>query len=323
MPLLTIVQAVNLALHEEMQRDDKVIVLGEDVGVNGGVFRATEGLIDKFPNRVFDTPLAETAIAGVSIGLAVNGFKPVAEIQFEGFSYSTLDQMINHAARIRNRSRGRYTCPMVLRFPYSGGIHAPEHHSDSPEAYYVHTPGLKVVIPSTPYDTKGLLKSAIRDPDPVVFMEPKKIYRSVKEEVPEDDYTIPIGEAKIRKEGNDVTIITYGAMTIPVLQAAKELEGKVSCEVIDLRTLSPIDEDTIIKSVRRTGRVVIVHEAPKTGGVGAEISAVINEKAIMYLEAPISRVTGYDIIMPLYKLENYYLPDAERIKNNIEKVAGF
>jgi len=323
MPLLTIVQAVNLALHEEMQRDDKVIVLGEDVGVNGGVFRATEGLIDKFPNRVFDTPLAETAIAGVSIGLAVNGFKPVAEIQFEGFSYSTLDQMINHAARIRNRSRGRYTCPMVLRFPYSGGIHAPEHHSDSPEAYYVHTPGLKVVIPSTPYDTKGLLKSAIRDPDPVVFMEPKKIYRAVKEEVPEDDYTIPIGEAKIRKEGNDVTIITYGAMTIPVLQAAKELEGKVSCEVIDLRTLSPIDEDTIIKSVRRTGRVVIVHEAPKTAGVGAEISAVINEKAIMYLEAPISRVTGYDIIMPLYKLENYYLPDAERIKNNIEKVAGF
>jgi len=323
MPLLTIVQAVNLALHEEMQRDDKVLVLGEDVGINGGVFRATEGLLEKFHDRVFDTPLAETAIAGVSIGLAVNGFRPVAEIQFEGFSYSTLDQMINHAARIRTRSRGRYTCPMVLRFPYSGGIHAPEHHSDSPEAHYVHTPGLKVVIPSTPYDTKGLLKSAIRDPDPVVFMEPKKIYRAVKEEVPEDDYTVPIGEAKIRKEGNDVTIITYGAMTIPALQAAQQLEGKVSCEVIDLRTLSPMDEDTIIKSVRKTGRAVIVHEAPKTGGVGAEISAIINEKAIMYLEAPISRVAGYDIIMPLYKTENYYLPDAERIKNNIEKVAGF
>ena len=323
MPLLTIVQAVNLALHEEMQRDDKVLVLGEDVGINGGVFRATEGLLEKFHDRVFDTPLAETAIAGVSIGLAVNGFRPVAEIQFEGFSYSTLDQMINHAARIRTRSRGRYTCPMVLRFPYSGGIHAPEHHSDSPEAHYVHTPGLKVVIPSTPYDTKGLLKSAIRDPDPVVFMEPKKIYRAVKEEVPEDDYTVPIGEAKIRKEGNDVTIITYGAMTIPTLQAAQQLEGKVSCEVIDLRTLSPMDEDMIIKSVRKTGRAIIVHEAPKTGGVGAEISAIINEKAIMYLEAPIARVTGYDIIMPLYKLENYYLPDAERIKNNIEKVAGF
>jgi pyruvate dehydrogenase E1 component beta subunit len=323
MVLLTIVQAVNLALQEEMQRDDKVIILGEDVGVNGGVFRATEGLLEKFPNRVFDTPLAETAIAGVSIGLAVNGFRPVAEIQFEGFSYSTLDQMINHAARIRTRSRGRYTCPMVLRFPYSGGIHAPEHHSDSPEAYYAHTPGLKVVIPSTPYDTKGLLKSAIRDPDPVVFMEPKKIYRAVKEEVPEDDYTVPIGEAKIRKEGDDVTIITYGAMTIPVLQAAQQLEGKVSCEVIDLRTLSPLDEDTIIKSVRKTGRAVIVHEAPKTGGMGAEISAIINEKAIMYLEAPVVRVTGYDVIMPLYKLENYYLPDAQRIKNNIEKVAGF
>lgn len=321
--LLNIVQAINLALRQEMERDPKVLVLGEDVGVNGGVFRVTEGLLQKFPERVIDTPLAELALAGCSIGLAVYGFKPVAEIQFDGFSYSTLDQMINHAGRIRSRSRGRFHAPMVLRVPYSGGIHAPEHHSESPEAYFVHTPGIKVVVPSTPYEAKGLLVSSIRDPDPVVFLEPKKIYRAMKEDVPEGDYTIPLGKARIAKEGSDVTIFAYGSMLHVALQAVESVKDKYSVEVVDLRTLSPLDIETVLESVKKTGRCVIVHEAPMSCGVGAELAALLSDRDILYMRAPIVRITGFDTPMPLYKLENYYLPNAERVVSGIEKVMQF
>jgi pyruvate dehydrogenase E1 component beta subunit len=321
---LNIVGAVRLALKQEMERDPDVIILGEDVGRDGGVFRATDGLIKEFgENRVIDTPLSESGIVGVALGLALYGLKPVAEIQFEGFLYPALDQVISHVARIRSRSRGRFHAPLVIRFPYGGGIRAPEHHSDSPETLLVHTPGIKVVTPSTPYDTKGLLTSAIRDPDPVLFMEPKKIYRAIVEDVPENDYTIPLGQAKIVKEGSDVTLISWGAMLHPSLQASETLKEKISIEVIDLRTLSPIDTSTIVKSVQKTGRAVIVHEAPRTAGLAGEITAIINEKAFLSLEAPIERVTGFDVPVPLYKLENYYLPNAQRIAKTIEKVANF
>ncbi len=324
MAIMNIVQAVNSALLSEMERDERVIVLGEDVGRDGGVFRATEGLWQKFPDRVFDTPLAESGIVGTSIGLAMYGMRPVAEIQFEGFSYSTLDQIISHAGRIRTRSRGRYTCPIVVRFPYGGGIHAPEHHSESPETYYAHTPGIKVVVPSTPYDTKGLLTSSIRDPDPVVFFEPKRIYRAIKEDVPGEDYTVPIGKARIIRSGNDVSVFCWGAMVPVCMQAADQTIGLgVNCEIIDLRSLSPMDTDAIIKSVEKTGRAVIVHEAPKSCGVGAEIAALISDRNLLYLEAPVARVTGYDVTMPLAKLENYYLPNAERVLQGIEKVMSF
>ncbi|MBI2971834.1 MAG: alpha-ketoacid dehydrogenase subunit beta [Candidatus Aenigmarchaeota archaeon] len=322
--IMTVVQALNNALQQEMQSDERVLILGEDVGRNGGVFRVTDGLWQKFgEKRVIDTPLAEGAIAGVSIGLAASGFRPVAELQFDGFSYPALDQLVNHAARIRTRSRGRFTCPLVVRFPYSGGIHAPEHHSDSPEAYFVHTPGLKVVIPATPYDAKGLLVSAIRDPDPVVFMEPKRIYRSVKEDVPEDSYTSPLGEARVVKEGSDITLIAYGSMLHAALQAADAVRGRYAAEVIDLRTLSPLDTETVVRSAKKTGRVVVVHEAPRTCGFGAELAAVIEEKALLSLEAPIARVTGYDTVMPLYRLEQFYLPDAQRINRAIETTMSF
>ncbi len=317
-------QAINSALSLEMEKDTTVMILGQDVGKDGGVFRVTEGLLDKFgEDRVVDTPLAEAAIIGASIGLAVNGFKPVAEAQFDGFSIPMLDQIINHASRLRNRSRGRFHVPLVLRFPCSGGIRALEHHSESPETYYVHTPGLKVVMPSTPYDAKGLLISAIRDPDPVIFMEPKKLYRSIKEDVPEEEYTIPIGKAKILQEGNDISIISYGTMMRVVKQAVEKLAGKYSVEMIDVRTLSPLDTDTIINSAKKTGRVIIVHEAPKTLGVGAEISALINEKALLNLKAPVIRVTGYDVTMPLPKLENYYIPDINRVIKTVEQVMNF
>lgn len=323
MPLMNIVQAINLALRQEMERDPTVLVLGEDVGGDGGVFRVTEGLLQKFQQRVIDTPLAETAIIGCSIGLAVYGFKPVAEIQFDGFTYSTLDQLINHAGRIRTRSRGRFHCPLVMRAPYSGGIHAPEHHSESPEAYYVHTPGIKVVIPSTPYEAKGLLISAIRDPDPVIFLEPKKIYRAIKEEVPEDDYTIPLGKARVAREGSDATVFAYGAMLHVALQAAEKAKDRYSVEVVDLRTLSPLDIETVLESVKKTGRAVIVHEAPMSCGFGAEIAALLSDRDIMYLKSPTVRITGFDAPMPLYKLENYYLPNAERVVSGIEKVMQF
>ena len=322
MPAMTMVEALNLALKQEMSRDKYVIVLGEDVGIDGGVFRVTEGLYKKFgPNRVLDTPLAESGIVGTSIGLALGGLKPVAEIQFSGFIYPALDQLISHASRIRNRSRGLFNVPMVVRAPYGGGIKALEHHSESMEALFIHTPGLKVVMPSTPYDAKGLLVSAIRDPDPVIFFESEKLYRSIKQEVPTKEFTIPLGKAAIRKEGSDVTIITWGAMTVPSLSAAAK--SNYSIEVIDLRTLSPFDIETVINSVKKTGRAIVVHEAPRTAGLGAEIVAQINEKALLDLQAPVERVTGYDTIFPLAKLENYYLPDVKKVTEAIERVMKF
>ena len=322
MPAMTMVEALNLALKQEMSRDKSVIILGEDVGVDGGVFRVTDGLYKKFgANRVIDTPLAESGIVGTSIGLALGGLKPVAEIQFSGFIYPALDQLISHASRIRNRSRGLYNAHMVVRAPYGGGIKALEHHSESMEALFIHTPGLKVVMPSTPYDAKGLLVSAIRDEDPVIFFESEKLYRSIKQEVPTKEFSIPLGKAAIRKEGTDVTIITWGAMTVPSLSAAAK--SNYSIEVIDLRTLSPFDVDAVINSVKKTGRAIVVHEAPRTVGLGAEIAAQINEKALLNLQAPVERVTGFDTIFPLAKLENYYLPDVKRISEAIERVMKF
>jgi pyruvate dehydrogenase E1 component beta subunit len=325
MTKLNMVEAINLALREEMERDSLVVILGEDVGKEGGVFRVTDGLQAKFGvDRVVDTPLAETGIVAVAFGMAVNGLHPIAEIQFEGFLYPCLDQINNHIGRIRNRSRGRFTSPLVIRTPYGGGIHAPEHHSDSPEAILAHIPGIKVVIPSTPYEAKGLLLSSIRDPDPVIFMEPKRIYRAIREEVPEGDYTIPLGKARLVQEGKDVTIVAWGAMVREVLNAAEQLKSdKVDAEIIDLRTISPIDAETVIASIRKTGRGVIVHEAPKTCGLGAEIIALINEEALLSLQAPVERVTGFDIPFPLMKTENYYLPNPKRIVMAVKKVMSF
>jgi len=322
--VLNMVDALNQALFQEMSNDENVVVLGEDVGIDGGVFRVTDGLIKKFgASRVIDTPLSEAGIVGFSIGMAAAGLKPVAEIQFSGFIYPAFDQIISHASRLRNRSRGRYTCPLVVRTPFGGGIRALEHHSESMENIFVHTPGLKVVIPSTPTDAKGLLISSIRDPDPVIFYEPKKIYRAIKEEVPKEIYTIPLGKARITCEGNDVTILTWGSSVKTSNEVADKLKGNVSVEVIDLRTLKPLDIETVINSVKKTGRVVIVHEAPKTSGFGAELIAQINERALLDLQAPVVRVTGFDTVFPLYKLENYYMPNHDRIINGINKVLNF
>jgi len=325
MAKLNMVEALNLALREELERDSRVIIFGEDVGKEGGVFRVTDGLQKKFgAERVIDTPLAELAISATALGMAIYGLRPIGEIQFEGFLYPCLDQIINHIGRMRNRSRGRFTCPLVIRAPYGGGIHAPEHHSDSPEALLAHTPGIKVVIPSTPYEAKGLLLSSIRDPDPVIFMEPKRIYRAIREEVPEGDYTIPLGKARLVQEGKDVTVIAYGAMLREALNAAEQLKGdKIDPEIIDLRTISPMDMETIVTSIKKTGRGVVVHEAPKTCGLGAEIIALINEKAFLSLQAPIERVTGFDIPVPLMKSEQYYLPNAKRIVMAVKKVMSF
>jgi len=319
------VEALNLALREELERDPRVMILGEDVGKEGGVFRVTDGLLQRFgENRVVDTPLAESGIVGVAFGLAVYGLRPVAEIQFEGFLYPCLDQITNHIGRIRNRSRGRFSCPLVIRAPYGGGIHAPEHHSDSPEAIFAHTPGIKVVIPSTPYEAKGLLLSSIRDPDPVIFLEPKRVYRAIREEVPEGEYTIPLGKARLVQEGKDLTLIAWGAMVREAITAAQELSAeKIDVEIIDLRTVSPIDIDTIATSVEKTGRCIIVHEAPRTCGLGAEIIALINERALLSLEAPIERVTGFDIPVPLPKAEHYHLPNPKRIVMAARKVMRF
>ncbi len=319
---LNMVQALNQAMAQEMERNERVIVMGEDVGVDGGVFRITEGLLNKFgESRVIDTPLAESAIIGTAIGMAACGLYPVAEIQFMGFVYLAYNQILAHAARLRNRSRGRYAMPLVIRMPYGAGVRALEHHSESTEAIFCHIPGLKVVVPSTPYDAKGLLISSIRDEDPVIFLEPKKLYRAGKQEVPEKEYEVPLGGAKVVREGEGLTIIAWGAM-VPVAQKASEMAEKsgVFPEVIDLRTLSPIDYQTIIKSVKKTGRALIVHEAPKTCGLGAEISALINEKALLSLEAPVIRVTGYDITVPLLKSEGYYYPTPERILYSIKKI---
>lgn len=325
MAKLTLVEAINLALNQEMERDPSVLILGEDVGKDGGVFRVTQGLLDQFGDkRVVDTPLSESAIVGAAIGLAVYGLKPIAEIQFEGFSFACMEQLVSHASRLRTRTRGRYQCPLVVRIPYGGGIRAPEHHSDSNEAYFVHTPGLKVVVPSTPHEAKGLLTAAIRDPDPVIFMEPKRVYRSLREEVPDDEYLIPLDQARVVTEGSDVTLIAWGAMLQVTLQAAKLMADKgISAEVIDLRTLSPLDSGTIIESVKKTKHAVVVHEAPRRCGVGAEIVARINEMALVYLEAPVERVTGFDTVMPLPKLEKFYLPDAGRVVQAIDRVMNF
>jgi pyruvate dehydrogenase E1 component beta subunit len=325
MAKLNMVEAINLGLREEMERDSQIVILGEDVGREGGVFRVTDGLQQKFgEDRVVDTPLAELGIVGVAFGMAVYGIHPIAEIQFEGFLYPCIDQINNHIGRIRNRSRGRFTCPLVIRVPYGGGIHAPEHHSDSPEAILAHIPGIKVIIPSTPYEAKGLLLSSIRDPDPVIFMEPKRIYRAIREEVPEGDYIIPLGKARLVQEGKDVTVVAWGAMVREVLNAAEQLKGeKIDLEIIDLRTISPMDVETIITSIRKTGRGVIVHEAPKTCGLGAEIIALINEKALLSLQAPIERVAGFDIPVPLMKTEHYYLPNPKRIVMAVKKVMSF
>lgn len=322
---LNIVEAVNQALMDEMKRDETIVVYGEDVGVEGGVFRATVDLQKKFgKDRAFDTPLAESAIVGTGIGMAINGLKPVVEMQFMGFSYPAFNQIISHVARMRNRSRGRYTLPMVIRAPYGGGIRALEHHSESTEALYAHIPGLKVVIPSTPYDAKGLLIAAIRDPDPVIFLEPKRIYRAFRQEVPQGPYELPIGKAKIVEEGEDITIITWGAMVRDVQKASHIVKDKgINPEVIDLRTISPMDSETFINSVNKTGRAIIVHEAPKTLGVGAEIVSIINEKAFLYLEAPPTRVTGFDTTPPLPRGEKHYIPSPERIAKAIEDVVKF
>lgn len=320
--ILNLVEAINLGLKQEMIKDKNVIILGEDVGVDGGVFRVTDNLLKKFgEKRVIDTPLAESGIVGMSIGMAIAGLKPVAEMQFEGFMLPAFDQLVNHATRIRNRSRGRFSCPLVIRSPIGGMVKALEHHSESPETYYVHTPGLKVVIPSTPYDAKGLIVSAIRDPNPVIFFEPKRIYRAIKQEVPEKEYLIPIGKANIRREGDDLTLISWGAM---VRECEKAIENiKASIELIDLRTLKPLDIETIINSVKKTGRCVIVQEAPKTLGLSSEIISIINDKALLSLEAPVERITGLDTIVPLAKLEKYYNPSVERIVYGINKVLKY
>ena len=321
MARITLIEAVTMALAWEMEHDDRVVVLGEDVGVNGGVFRATAGLQQRFGvDRVMDTPLAESMIAGMSIGMAAQGMRPVAEIQFMGFIYPTVDMMINHAGRLRNRTRGRMHVPMVLRAPFGGGIHAPEHHSESTEALFAHMPGIRVVIPSSPRRAYGLLLAAIRDPDPVVFLEPKRIYRLQKQEVEDNGEALPLDTCYILREGEDVTIVTWGAMTFETLKAAEELDKEgISAEVIDLATISPMDIDTILESVEKTGRLVIVHEAARSCGVGAEVAAGVAEKGIWDLKAPIVRVTGYDTVMPLFRLEYEYLPSVARIIDGVKK----
>jgi pyruvate dehydrogenase E1 component beta subunit len=319
---LTLVEAVNLALAHEMTRDRDVLLLGEDIGVNGGVFRATNGLIARFGReRVVDTPLAEGAIAGVAIGMAAMGLKPVAEIQFSGFIYPCIDQMINHASRLRHRTRGRLTCPMVLRSPCGAGIHAPEHHSESPEAMFAHMPGLRVVAPSSPARAYGLLLAAIRDPDPVVFLEPTRLYRLFRQEVLDDGEALPLDACFVSREGRDATVVAWGAMLHEVMTAAELLEQEgIEIEVIDAATLKPLDFETILRSVEKTGRCVIVHEAPRTCGLGAEIAAQIGERALYSLLAPVKRVTGYDVVVPLSRLEMQYMPSVARIADAVRKV---
>ncbi len=322
---ITLVEAVTLALARAMEDDERVLVLGEDVGVDGGVFRATAGLIERFgAARVRDTPLSEAVIAGVSVGLAAQGFRPVGEIQFMGFIYPVIDQLVNHASRLRTRTRGRLTCPLVLRAPYGGGIHAPEHHSESMEAMFAHIPGLRVVIPSSPSRAYGLLLAAIRDPDPVVFFEPKRIYRAIKEEVADDGHAAPLDRCFVLREGRDITLVTWGAMTQVTLAAADDLaERGIDAEVIDVATLTPLDARTILSSLEKTGRCVIVHEAPYTAGFGAEISARLAEFGLASLLAPVRRVAGYDTMIPLPRLEQHYLPSVERIVATVGELMDF
>jgi 2-oxoisovalerate dehydrogenase E1 component beta subunit len=325
MPEVTLVEAINLALARAMQEDADVVVLGEDVGVNGGVFRATVGLQQRFgAERVIDTPLAELLISGLCVGMAAQGLKPVGEIQFMGFVYPCIDQLVNHASRLRNRTQGRLSCPMVLRTPHGGGIRAPEHHSESTEAMLAHIPGLRVVIPSSPERAYGLLLASIRDPDPVVFLEPTRIYRAAKGQVEDTGEALPLDVAFVLRQGRDVTLFSWGAMVKETLAAADELAAQgVDAEVIDLATLKPYDEDTLLASVTKTGRCVIVHEAARTGGFGAEIAALIAERGLTSLLAPVVRVTGYDTVMPLPRLEQRYIPSVSRIVAATRKVCEF
>jgi 2-oxoisovalerate dehydrogenase E1 component beta subunit len=325
MPEITLAEAIDLALARAMTDDESVLVLGEDIGVDGGVFRTTQGLLQRFgPSRVLDTPLAEAAIAGVSVGLAAQGLRPVAEIQFDGFMFPTIDQMVSHASRLRTRTRGRLTCPMVLRAPYGGGIRAPEHHSESVETYFAHAPGLRVVIPSSPSRAYGLLLAAIQDPDPVVFLEPKRLYRAFKETVADDGTALPLDTCFKCHEGDDVTLVSWGAMLRETLEAAHELDKEgIGADVIDVATLKPLDATLIIQSVEHTGRCVIVHEAPLTGGFGAEIAARIAEHALLSLLAPLRRIAGYDCVMPLPRLEAHYMPSTARIIAAVHDVMSY
>lgn len=319
MPDITLVEAVTQALAYELAHDENVVVFGEDVGKNGGVFRATAGLQEQFgDNRVFDSPLAESMIAGLAVGMSVQGLKPVAEFQFMGFIYPAMNQIISHAARMRNRTRGRLHCPLVFRAPFGGGIRAPEHHSESTESLFAHVPGLQVVIPSSPKRAYGLLLAAIRNPDPVIFLEPKRIYRLVKQPVADDGVALPLGTCFTLQEGVDVTLVSWGASIYETMLAAKQLESEgISCEVIDVATIKPLDIETILLSVEKTGRCVIIHEGAKTCGVGAEISAQIMENSMSDLHAPVQRVTGYDVVMPYFQLEKQYLPSVARIKASV------
>ena len=316
---IRMVEAVQQALDEEMARDESVLVYGEDVGVSGGVFRATKELREAYPDRVYDTPLAESAILGLGVGLGATGYAPVAEIQFASFAYQGFHQLVQHASRLRSRTRGTLGVPMTVRTPYGGGIRALELHSESFEAGYAHVPGLKTVVPSNPADAKGLLTSAVRDPDPVMFLEPTSRYRASREAVPEGEHTVPLGEAEVVREGADVTVVAWGAMLAEALSAVDDGGVDADAEVIDLRTVSPMDSATILDSVRKTGRCVVVHEAPRTGGLAAEIVARINDDALYYLEAPVERVTGYDVPFPLFAREDAYRPDEERIRRGIER----
>lgn len=322
---ITLIDAVNQAIAYEMRVDENVVVFGEDIGANGGVFRATVGLQEQFgPERVLDTPLAESMIGGMAIGMAAQGLKPIAEFQFMGFIYPAFDQILSHAGRLRNRTRGRLSCPIVYRAPYGGGIHAPEHHSESTEALFAHIPGIRVVIPSSPARAYGLLLAAIRDPDPVLFLEPKRIYRLVKQDVPDTGEALPLDQAFVLREGSDVTLVSWGAMLHETLQAADQLSNQdISCEVIDLATIKPIDIATILESVEKTSRLVIVHEAARTCGVGAEIAAQVAEHGLLSLAAPIQRVTGFDTTMPYYQLEKHYMPSAERIIESVKQTLEF
>jgi len=323
--IMTMIQAINQALAQEMERDDRIIVLGQDVGRNGGVFRTTEGLFDRFgPERVMDTPLAESAIIGASIGMTALGLRPVPEIQFMGFIYPAFNQIVSHVARLRNRTRGRFTVPLTIRTPYGAGVKALEHHSESTEALFCQIPGLTVVVPSNPYDAKGLLTASLRSDDPVIFLEPTKLYRAEKQEVPEEAYEVPLRRAAVVREGKDLTIIAWGAMIPAARQAAEAAQAEgVGAEIVDLRTLSPMDRETFVASVRKTGRALVVHEAPKTCGLGAEIAATIGESALLSLDAPVLRVTGQDITVPLPKNEGLYYPGPERILRAIRRLMEY
>lgn len=323
---MTVLQAINHTLEQQMEKDDTIVVYGEDAGFEGGVFRVTAGLQKKFgEDRVFDTPIAEAAILGTAVGMAANGLKPIPEIQFSGFMFPGFNQIATHMARMRNRSRGKYGLPIVIRMPYGGGVRALEHHSEALETLFAHIPGLKLVIPSTPYDAKGLLTAAIQDPDPVVFFETKRIYRAFKQEVPEEVYTVPIGKARVTKKGDDITLVAWGAMMRESEKAIKQVEEELglSIELIDLRSIAPMDSETVVASVKKTGRLVVVHEAVKTLGIGSELISRVNEEAFEYLEAPPVRVTGHDITVPLPKGEHHHMVDAKRIAYELRKLAKY